>query len=131
MLSPAFNKKRRAYSSYARSHLAFQEVAWKEEFDGIWACASLLHVAMRELHEVLVRLGRALRRGGVLYVSFKHGRGEREHDGRRFTDLDEPRLRVLLEAIPDVRVKECWHSQSIQPKRVPEMWINAIALKGL
>jgi hypothetical protein len=63
-------------------------------------------------------------------VSFKHGRGEREHDGRRFTYLDEPRLRALLAAIPDLTVKECWQNQSIQPKRVPEMWVNAIALKG-
>jgi 2-polyprenyl-3-methyl-5-hydroxy-6-metoxy-1,4-benzoquinol methylase len=25
-------------------HMRFEEVAWRGEFDGIWACASLLHV---------------------------------------------------------------------------------------
>lgn len=25
-------------------HMRFEDVAWREEFDGIWACASLLHV---------------------------------------------------------------------------------------
>jgi SAM-dependent methyltransferase len=128
--SEAMVRLAREHTNQQVHHLAFQEVTWSQEFDGIWACASLLHVPWRELPEVLERLACALRSGGVLYVSFKHGHGEREHDGRRFTYLDEPRLRALLAEIPDLIVKEYWQSQSIQPKRVPEMWVNAIALKG-
>jgi SAM-dependent methyltransferase len=59
----------------------FQEIDWEDRFDGIWACASLLHVPMAELPEVLGRLGRALKSDGVLYASFKYGVGEREHEG--------------------------------------------------
>jgi hypothetical protein len=44
----------------------FQEVDWEGRFDGIWACASLLHVSMAELPEVLRRLGRVLKPDGVL-----------------------------------------------------------------
>jgi SAM-dependent methyltransferase len=70
----------------------FQEVDWESRFDGIWACASLLHVSMAELPEVLHRLRRALKPDAVLYASFKYGAGEREDGGRRFTDLNEASL---------------------------------------
>jgi SAM-dependent methyltransferase len=59
----------------------FQEIEWQDAFDGIWACASLLHVPPVELPEVLRRLGRALKTDGVLYVSFKYGSDERDHGG--------------------------------------------------
>jgi SAM-dependent methyltransferase len=76
----------------------FQDVDWQGRFDGVWACVSLLHVPRAELPDVLRRLALALKPGGVLYASFKHGRGEREHEGRRFTDLDETGLDALLRA---------------------------------
>ncbi|WP_328987882.1 class I SAM-dependent methyltransferase [Thiorhodovibrio winogradskyi] len=68
---------------------------WFECFDGIWACASLLHVPLDQLADALARLSRALKKDGVLYASFKYGRGEREHNGRRFTDLNESGLAEL------------------------------------
>jgi hypothetical protein len=58
------------------------------------------------LPEVLRRLGRALKSDGVLYASFKYGAGEREHRGRRFTDLDEKGLAALVEAVPALAVIE-------------------------
>jgi hypothetical protein len=47
-----------------------------EPFDGIWASESLLHVPRRQIDEVLERLARMLRSGGVLYASFRLGTGE-------------------------------------------------------
>ncbi|MEX2542944.1 MAG: class I SAM-dependent methyltransferase [Trueperaceae bacterium] len=111
-------------------HLAFQEVTWQEEFDGIWACASLLHVPVRHLPGVLDRLRRALRTRGVLYLSFKYGQGEREQFGRRFTFLDEPRLRTVFEAVPGLNLREIWRNSSIQRKRHAEVWLNALAEKS-
>ena len=29
-------------------HMAFEDVNWTEKFDGIWACASLLHVSAED-----------------------------------------------------------------------------------
>lgn len=65
--------------------VTFQEIEWDQRFDGIWAEASLLHVPRTELPDVLVRVLRALRPGGLIQASFKAG--EREgHDrfGRYF-----------------------------------------------
>ncbi len=108
----------------------FQEVDWEGRFDGIWACASLLHVPMAELPEVLGRLGRALKPDGVLYASFKYGAGEREHGGRRFTDLDEAGLADLLLMVPGFRVLETWATGDRRPGREDERWLNAIVARG-
>lgn len=101
----------------------FEEIAEKEIYDGIWACASLLHVPYVELPETIAKLGEALVDGGVLYASFKYGgeekirRGEkkqseqvegvfgkeeseekeeREAGGRYFTDLTEEEWKKVL-----------------------------------
>lgn len=58
----------------------FEEIDEKEVYDGIWACASLLHVPYELLPKVIARLITALVDGGVLYASFKYGEEER---GRR------------------------------------------------
>jgi hypothetical protein len=49
----------------------FQAVDWENAVDGMWDCASPLHVPMAELPEVLWRLGRALKPDGVRYTLFK------------------------------------------------------------
>ncbi|AUX76865.1 SAM-dependent methyltransferase domain-containing protein [Sinorhizobium fredii] len=53
----------------------FEELSWRERFDGIWAEACLLHVPRTALPDVLTRLLRALKFGGVLHASFKAGGG--------------------------------------------------------
>ncbi|KAA6182606.1 class I SAM-dependent methyltransferase [Thiohalocapsa marina] len=108
--------------------LRVQDVQWAERFDGIWACASLLHVPLAELPGVLGRLARALRPGGVLYASFKYGAGEREQRGRRFTDLDEAGLVELLRAVPELTVAETWTTADRRPGREAERWLNAMML---
>jgi hypothetical protein len=82
----------RQYTELPVIQMKFQEMVWHGEFDGIWACASLLHVPRLELAEVLRGVLRALRFNGTLYTSFKHGTGERIVDGRLFTDMTEGEL---------------------------------------
>lgn len=45
-------------------------------YDGVWACASLIHVAREDLGTVLSRLAAATRAGGWLHVSVRDGDGE-------------------------------------------------------
>ncbi len=71
---------------------AFDDLSEIEAYDGIWACASLLHVRPNELPNVLDKAADALRQDGVLYCSFKHGRFAGHRDGRWFIDLDEHAL---------------------------------------
>lgn len=72
-------------------------------YDGIWASASLLHVARHDLGRVLERLAEATADGGSLHASFKVGDGEGwsthgEVDRpRHFTFWRESALRALLD----------------------------------
>ena len=106
--------------------LRFQDLDWSERFDGIWACASLLHVPLAELPAVLSTLARALRPGGLLYASFKVGRGERDSGGRHFTDLDETGLEALLARVPELALIETWITQDRRSWREAERWLNAL-----
>ncbi len=106
--------------------LRLQDLDWTRSFDGIWACASLLHVPTAELPAALRRLVLALRPGGTLYTSFKYGRGEREHQGRRFTDLDQAGLQALLSQVPDLRELETWITEDLRPGRAAERWLNTL-----
>ena len=68
---------------------SFYEIDADQAYDGIWACASLLHCERSQLVEVIGKLISVLKPGGVLYISFKYGNSDREKEGRQFTDLDE------------------------------------------
>jgi SAM-dependent methyltransferase len=106
--------------------LRFQDITWQEQFDGIWACASLLHVPAAELPDVMQRLCMALKPRGILYASFKYGSGEREHHGRGFTDLDESGLAALLRRVPELEEVETWTTGDLRPGREAERWLNTL-----
>jgi SAM-dependent methyltransferase len=106
----------------------FEEVDDVDAFDGIWCCASLLHVPLAAMPATLDRLWRALRPGGTLYLSFKHGTGERSHGGRRFTDADEATLRQWIGRWPDVHQLDLWLTNDQRPDRT-ERWTNALATR--
>lgn len=108
--------------------MCFEDVEWVDAFDGIWACASLLHVAEVDFRDVAGRFVAALRPSGIWYMSFKHGRGERHLNGRRFLNFTEASLRTALNGsgsdLIDVSV-----SGDIRAGRSDELWLNAIARK--
>lgn len=99
-----------------------------QAYDGIWCCASLLHVERSEMPEVLARLWAALAPGGVLYASFKRGTGTRIHGGRRFTDADEAQVMDWIAALPTVERCETWTTDDQRPDRF-EQWTNVLVRK--
>ena len=110
--------------------LRFQELEDEEEYDGIWACAALLHVPEAELPNAIARLIRALKSGGVMYMSFKHGPGEHvTEDGRFFTDMTDSRLRRVLRAFPGVKLEEFWITTGEGQFQGQGEWLNALVSK--
>lgn len=101
------------------------EVTEEASYDGIWACASLLHVPEADLSDAFFRLWRSLKPDGVMYVSFKLGNGERDDGNRHFTDANEPRLRSWLHGLGDVESIHCWTTDDQRPGR-SEQWLNAL-----
>lgn len=110
-------------------HQRFDEIEDQNAFDGIWASASLLHVQLPELPDMLDRLARALRRGGVLYASFKRGDGEVSRGERRFTDLDEVSLRGLIDDAAELQLRRTWVSAAKQKAAEPREWVNVLATR--
>ena len=106
--------------------LRFQDLNWERRFDGIWACASLLHISSAELADAMRRLANALKPTGILYASFKYGQGEREHNGRRFTDLDEQGLERLLTRVERLEELDTWITADRRPGRTDERWLNTL-----
>ena len=52
-------------------HMYFQDITWQKQFDGVWACSSLLHCTFDELPDILQKVSDSLKDNGILYLSFK------------------------------------------------------------
>ncbi|MDO7213230.1 class I SAM-dependent DNA methyltransferase [Acinetobacter nosocomialis] len=104
---------------------SFYEVCEYGVYDGVWACASLLHCERSGLAEVVGNLINALKPNGVLYMSFKYGDSDREKDGRVFTDLDKAQAKVLLQHFEDVKQIKQWTTVDKCPDR-DEKWLNLL-----
>jgi SAM-dependent methyltransferase len=116
------------HTGLAVQHLAFADITWREAFDGIWACASLLHVPHADLPGILTRLAHALRPGGVFYMSFKYGPSDRFIHGRYFNDMTEERLTAAL-APSHLRIAQMWTSLDVRPERAGERWLSVLAVR--
>lgn len=104
---------------------SFYEIEAHEEYDGIWACASLLHCERSMLPDILKRLHTALCRRGVCHMSFKYGTTDRVKDGRAFTDLNEDQAKELLGQLNGVTVVKQWVTVDKRPDRDQE-WLNIL-----
>ncbi len=76
--------------------LFFEDLDLIEEFEGVWANASLLHVPYESLPQIFDKIARSLKNQGVFFCSFKYGTGYRSTPGRDFYDMDEDRFQKLL-----------------------------------
>ena len=111
--------------------LRFDEIAkqsWQNQFTGIWACASLLHVPFDDLPKLLNDLIRCLKSDGILYASFKYGDSEREKDGRFFCDINEQRWQLIEEQLDSAKALKLWQTVDNRVDR-QEIWWNVILLK--
>jgi SAM-dependent methyltransferase len=128
--SPAMVKAATGRTGLAVLHRTFDAISWREEFDGVWAFASLLHLPRQTIADALVRLTTALKPGGVLFASLKAGTYEGERDGRWFTDTTPDALRALLDDIPGLRTVRIWETDDARPERAGTRWVNALARRG-
>ncbi len=106
----------------------FTDVTEQACYDGIWACASLLHLPAAEIPDAISPLWTSLKPGGVAYFSFKYGEGERLHNGRHFTDANRTILSAWLEGLQEFAQADYWVTDNQRPGRHDE-WINAIVFR--
>jgi len=111
-------------------HLTFDQMTFDDQFDGIWACASLVHVSEETLSTVLLKLIAALKHDGILYASWKYGDSERCDNDRFFCDMNEYRLKRCLSRIDGIVMEEIWISQDVRESMYSQKWLNVIIRKA-
>lgn len=101
----------------------------KNSFDGIWACASLLHIPKAEMNDTLAGIYRVLKPSGIIYVSVKAGVDEKFvkddfHTGeeRFFAYYSKKEIKALLENCGFKVIK-------VIRKKDRSDWINIFATK--
>jgi SAM-dependent methyltransferase len=101
--SPALAAEAAAYLGTPVAVVRHQDVDVANEYDGIWASATLLHVPRTELEDVFHRYARALRAGGTMFCSFKLGQEDGSDAAERwFTRLTVKSAAQILAAVPDL-----------------------------
>lgn len=118
-----------AYIGQKVEHLSFEEIHCNEEFDGIWACASLLHEEKDKLPGVMKNLCKALKPGGTFYSSFKYGDFVGDKNLRYFVDMNEDSFQELIKDIDGVQIIETWITGDVRDNRENEKWLNIIMKK--
>lgn len=109
--------------------IRFQDFRASNKYDGIWACASILHLKIDELYEVLMNLKEALKVNGYLYTSFKYGDFNGIRNGRHFTDMTEDTFKKFIVGIDGLEIVEMKVGTDSRPGREEERWINIILRK--
>ncbi|RZF21699.1 class I SAM-dependent methyltransferase [Halobacteriovorax vibrionivorans] len=117
-------------AGFAREHSGcvvheglLQDVSIEGKFDGIWACASLLHVPSNELKDVFSKISDLMNEDAVFYCSFKYGEFEGERKGRFFNDQT---LETIKEFLPhELTISKDWVTEDKRPDR-DERWLNLI-----
>ncbi|WP_294837583.1 bifunctional 2-polyprenyl-6-hydroxyphenol methylase/3-demethylubiquinol 3-O-methyltransferase UbiG [uncultured Eubacterium sp.] len=109
--------------------MLFQELDAINQYDGIWACSSILHLPKKELLPVIQKMCEALKDNGVIYTSFKYGDFEGERNGRYFTDFTEKTFQEVIEKVPELTIEEHWITSDVRPGRGEEKWLNLLLRK--
>ena len=109
--------------------LLFNELDEIDKYDGIWACASILHLDRDDLIDVFHRIARALKDNGILYTSFKYSEFEGMRDGRYFTDFTIESFNEFQTNIPEFIIEKKWITSDVRAGREDEKWLNLIMRK--
>lgn len=86
----------------------FLDINYVNEFDGIFACASLLHLSNEDLLVVLKKISCALKQNGILYASFKLGNKNRVENGKFYNDMTEEKFLDLCNNINELKIIKTW-----------------------
>lgn len=104
----------------------FKEYSADSRYDGIWACASLLHVPENDLASTISKFVHLLTPNGVMSMSFKIGNKRENSDGRLFIGMDENELESILNHSKEVQVIGVTPSSDLRKGRENEKWVTAL-----
>ena len=108
--------------------LLFEDLAEGEAYDAVWANACLLHVPEDSLADVLARIYRALKPGGLFRASYKSGQGgDRDGLGRYYNFPTRESLAAAYAAAGAWATTEFGETDGGGYDGVPRTWLIATA----
>ena len=107
---------------------SFYDLDAIDKYDGIWACASLLHLKKTEISSVITIARKALKPGGILYASFKYGDFEGEEKERHFTYLTERGFDDIMKTVDGMELIDIFKSTDVR-RGVDVDWLNVMLKK--
>ena len=105
----------------------FLDIDYKYEFDGVFACASLLHLSNQDLIIVLNKISDSLKQNGILYASFKYGNIDRLESGRYFNDMTFDKFSSICKNITNFKILKVWMTNAYDSDK---KFINFIIQKN-
>lgn len=109
-------------------HMMFDELEFEDVFDGVWACASLLHVKKTEINGIIDKISKSLVKDGVLYMSFKQGEFEGMRDGRYYADYEVSEIKNIIKAHQELEIIDIYTKR--RNKDDEHTWINVFVRKN-
>lgn len=106
----------------------FFAMDFNNEFDGVWTCASLLHISKIDLPNIFQKFIQALKRNGVWFISFKYGDVETIEDGRLFSRFTIPSFVEFTKQFSQLELLDICRSTSYAQDRENE-WLQALVRK--
>ncbi len=106
-------------------NITFDQLDYDNEFDGIWACASLLHLSTEESIAVMPLIVKACNPTAIIYMSFKYGDFEGMRNGRFFNYMNEKKFKELIYDTP-LNIIETEITGDVRLGRNMEQWYNVL-----
>ncbi len=119
----------REYTGIPVRNEEFSALEAEEMYDGIWACASLLHLKITDLPGIIRKGMDALKPEGIFYLSFKHGDFEGMRGGRYFTDMTARKFEEMMTGAEGIKIEKQWITSDVRKGRGDEQWINFLLKK--
>lgn len=108
---------------------SYHTMNYIDQFDAVWACASLLHTPKQATGAVFENISRSLKPGGVWYMSFKHGSGEAtDMRGRFFNNYTVASLEELVRKFDQLNILDSW-VESNELRGQQQKWVNMLVRK--
>lgn len=118
-----------AYAGIEVRQMQFCELSENDKYDGIWACASVLHLERKELKNVIKKMASALKNDGVVYLSFKYGDFFGEKSGRYFISFTEKTFSELIWELGGFSIVDLWKTEDARTNRLNGTWLNVLLRK--
>lgn len=111
-------------------HSTFEDFETEETFDGIWACASLLHLPIKKLPIIIEKFANKLNKNGCFYLSFKYGDFSGLKNDRYFTYLTEETFKQIIANIKNLKITSLSITGDVRVGREDEKWLNVFLIKN-